>query len=131
MGKALGWTGACREPGLCDSRPHGLQEQGAGHAPWAFESLENQKLRTPFTSLDVAHGLGDLEGGIDDECHQERLHAPGCFGLRGQWQYSQGAEDPMGSNSCAKLFSSTVNLMSPLHPKRHVWPVSPPDTEGE
>lgn len=57
------------EPGYID------QFRGWTTTLRSFEISGNQKPRAPLSFFEVAHNLGDLEGGNDDEHRQEQFPA--------------------------------------------------------
>lgn len=77
------------------------------------EILENQQWRLPFSSFKVAHGLGNSEGGTDNECGHEQSRA--CDQLESGWLFL-GREDD-GSRRrrwVPAAVPSTVHALSPL-----------------
>ena len=71
-----------RRPGSAATHPPGSRGRitPIGSRRWTtllrcFGILENQQLRPPFTSFEVAHGSGKLEGGSNNECQREHGHA--------------------------------------------------------
>lgn len=60
-----------------------------------FQILENQQLKSPSSSSEMAQGLGNSEAGSDNECHQKQLQALGQLESR---SLSQGREDSGGNH---------------------------------
>lgn len=77
---------------LCSHPPARLQGQGYAH--W-FKALDhtaqmlwdfrNQRLRPPFTSFEVAHGSGELEGGSDNASKNTAMHLTGSSSGHFPW----------------------------------------------